>query len=123
MSPPTRVVWIEITVKSFALTEIACHHPHGWCGLKFLTMRNDNTGYCHHPHGWCGLKYIVVKCKILSIICHHPHGWCGLKYRTLTQAEVPLCHHPHGWCGLKLLLYFYAKLLCESPPTRVVWVK
>ena len=32
------------------------HHPHGWCGLKFVCFLQLFVKECHHPHGWCGLK-------------------------------------------------------------------
>ena len=34
-SPPTRVVWIEILIELCKIKQMICHHPHGWCGLKF----------------------------------------------------------------------------------------
>ena len=35
-SPPTRVVWIEITPQNIDDIQSICHHPHGWCGLKSM---------------------------------------------------------------------------------------
>ena len=35
-SPPTRVVWIEITWKKRGRRTWKSHHPHGWCGLKWV---------------------------------------------------------------------------------------
>ena len=33
-SPPTRVVWIEMETTLCNCGVVSCHHPHGWCGLK-----------------------------------------------------------------------------------------
>ena len=35
-SPPTRVVWIEMDKYGKKFRSLNSHHPHGWCGLKFL---------------------------------------------------------------------------------------
>ena len=39
-SPPTRVVWIEIRIKRCFRWILSSHHPHGWCGLKFPPQAN-----------------------------------------------------------------------------------
>ena len=60
-SPPTRVVWIEIDEPRLTFSEDKRHHPHGWCGLKFvLGIIYLPSIFSHHPHGWCGLKYKMV---------------------------------------------------------------
>ena len=52
-SPPTRVVWIEICADSFLYCSIVCHHPHGWCGLKYLanSSKHQNLSVTTHTGG------------------------------------------------------------------------
>ena len=103
-----------------------CHHPHGWCGLKFnwVEAKGDDeavtthTGgvdwnpYCtntslattsHHPHGWCGLKFFWHNNLQGHVVTTHTGGvdWNRFYSRSITTNR---CHHPHGWCGLKLVM-------------------
>ena len=124
MSPPTRVVWIEIELSISDIINIDVTTHTGGVDWNCCTTVIIDIIRCHHPHGWCGLKYRWVA-RAVMLMSHHPHGWCGLKsysiyykvlYATVTTHTGGVdwnfveavagfnhkCHHPHGWCGLKL---------------------
>ena len=41
LSPPTRVVWIEIWENDKLSIGDIGHHPHGWCGLKYIATERQ----------------------------------------------------------------------------------
>ena len=78
-SPPTRVVWIEISSNANDQRAVTSHHPHGWCGLKFICTVINNTTTMSPPTRvvWIEIISSTVRKRVWS--SHHPHGWCGLK--------------------------------------------
>ena len=129
-SPPTRVVWIEIKLAPLKLVRLTCHHPHGWCGLKFRVLQNSqrskavttHTGGVdwnmqerenillddsHHPHGWCGLKLWIARLNSLNGIVTTHTGGVDWNLTTYVIPHMVKGHHPHGWCGLKFFLIWH----------------
>ena len=100
------------------------HHPHGWCGLKWFSICNNETKELgHHPHGWCGLKLLVFK-LVQGQKCHHPHGWCGLKSQIPKLAKGGLVVTTHtGGVDWNNRVQRRNYRLRRSPPTRVVWIE
>ena len=124
MSPPTRVVWIEIFYL-FWLTQLFCVTTHtggvDWnifffISYKFNSMVTTHTG---------GVDWNLI-CNNVFPRCysHHPHGWCGLKLpllREITRGKEVTTHTGGvDWnfnTGLNLSTTLW------SPPTRVVWIE
>ena len=100
LSPPARVVWIEIPKQAPMAQKCASRHPRGWCGLKCLRLRNFLYSVGRHPRGWCGLKWVLA-CAGRPRPRRHPRGWCGLKLLVVDHHIGAVGRHPRGWCGLK----------------------
>ena len=118
MSPPTWVVWIEI----WSITNCDCktrsHHPHGWCGLKSIQPICYNCTYTsHHPHGWCGLKsYSVLDCLNIWSVTTHMGGvdWNWIRLDS-SNISVKVTTHMGGvdWNSNWLTDWWYK--LCHHP--------
>ena len=96
-SPPTRVVWIEISIirtshsrpwvtthtggvdwnfSCFNFALIAdSHHPHGWCGLKFwVGARVLQTVFVTTHTGGVDWNYPTFKTLLLTLVTTHTGG-------------------------------------------------
>ena len=115
MSPPTRVVWIEITLLIATGLVGVGHHPHGWCGLKSLHLIKEWKCLRHHPHGWCGLKLsVIVEFSEYNSSPLTRVVWIEMMYKPKKPPRAT-GHHPHGWCGLKS--HFLVSSLCAERVT------
>ena len=125
MSPPTRVVWIEIPICKKNLLHKLCHHPHGWCGLKSKIRWIFSFCNLSPPTRvvWIEIRYVV--CYLHIRVASPPTRVVWIEILVDTNIIVPsFRHHPHGWCGLKSLLKIAKCMgLKLSPPTRVVWIE
>ncbi len=101
-SPPARVVWIEIGVAFFALSPNKRRHPRGWCGLKF---------------SWCCKNYL---CNLLS----PPARVVWIEIRLGSLFVGPQGSPPARvvWIEMSLASAF-ACAIASSPPARVVWIE
>ena len=103
-SPPARVVWIEMQKKKNMRQPSLRRHPRGWCGLKSVMCPTQLARLSRHPRGWCGLKFGDDP-TTNSVSRRHPRGWCGLKCFGDQFLSIKHCRHPRGWCGLKCVFY------------------
>ena len=124
LSPPTRVVWIEIWDVIRLNISSACHHPHGWCGLKLSDQIGATKEVASPPTRVVWIEIIrLCKSRCFLEVTTHTGGvdwnrslmndvslqkpspptrvvWIEI---SITGGVAPSTsrHHPHGWCGLK----------------------
>ena len=122
------------------------HHPHGWCGLKFVIL-DIQVQYRRSPPTrvvWIEI-FTVTNADNTKIVTTHTGGVDWNESPTLRQKPLyyvtthtggvdwnRFCwfcfccdfgHHPHGWCGLKFEIKKLELNIKKSPPTRVVWIE
>ena len=138
------VDWNKVVV--YYWVYLICHHPHGWCGLKFskicpeilTNIVTTHTGgvdwnclyhniptresVTTHTGGVDWNAWRWGNCRLWT--SHHPHGWCGLKFGKIRKKSNDIKgHHPHGWCGLKseLKVDFCCSFLVTTHTGGVDW--
>ena len=123
------------------------HHPHGWCGLKFVMNYLTRVREESPPTRVVWIE-IYKEYKLLNFLYRSPPTrvvWIEI-FRQSSLNFCWNCHHPHGWCGLKSALSDLSPYLVSvtthtggvdwnwktssvviltrrSPPTRVVWIE
>ena len=122
-SPPTRVVWIEISVSVLLSTVTFSHHPHGWCGLKSTTLYEQIITKLSPPTRVVWIEINAYRLKT-GMAESPPTRVVWIEMLILSHLTLYLIsHHPHGWCGLKLCKQTRIYDKVASPPTRVVWIE
>ena len=105
-SPPTRVVWIEMCSTQYIFINVPRHHPHGWCGLKsFLKPQRLTNMVSVTTHtGGVDWNFGLSNLYISRLLVTTHTGGVDWNFIGDTSILSYSSHHPHGWCGLKLIL-------------------
>ena len=79
LSPPTRVVWIEISYSTYLERKEAKSPPTRVVWIEIEAKMIISETLLSPPTRVVWIEIGAARGILFTSIGHHPHGWCGLK--------------------------------------------